>query len=140
MAKKVLIIDDSLFQRRNIRKSLQPCDYDIQEASTGREGLEMLTTFAPDCIILDILMPEIDGLGFLRILKAQGNTTPIIVLTADIQHSTSQECIELGATHIVHKPLSHTEAEKLRQMIHTLFESELDSERRPTHEHHSVSD
>ena len=120
---KILIIDDSLFQRRNIRKSLKAEGYDLQEATTGREGLEMIPTFAPDCIVLDILMPEVDGLSFLRTLQAQGNTTPVIVLTADIQNTTRQECLKLGAKEVLHKPLTRLDAEKLRAIIITILDS-----------------
>ena len=56
-------------------------------------------------------MPDMDGLGFLKTVRQQGKTTPIIVLTADIQETTRRECLQLGATEIVYKPLSPLEAD-----------------------------
>ena len=108
---KILIVDDSLFQRRSIRKILDRRTHEIQEATNGKEGLEKLQTFQPECIILDILMPDMDGLGFLKTVRQQGKTTPIIVLTADIQETTRRECLQFGATEIVYKPLSPLEAD-----------------------------
>ena len=108
---KILIVDDSLFQRRSIRKILDRRAHEIQEATNGKEGLEKLQIFQPECIILDILMPDMDGLGFLKLVRQQGKTTPIIVLTADIQETTRRECLQLGATEIVYKPLSPLEAD-----------------------------
>ncbi len=114
---KILIIDDSLYQRRSIRKILSRKPYDIQEATNGKEGLEMLKSYQPDCVILDILMPDMDGLAFLAIAQKQGETTPIIVLTADIQETTRRECQRLGATEIEYKPLSPLDADPFLNMI-----------------------
>jgi len=122
---KILVIDDSLFQRGRIREILKKIDeYEIQEAADGRQGLEMITTFAPDCIVLDILMPNMDGLSFLRTLQKQEENTPVIVLTADIQETTRQECLKLGAKGVVHKPLLPSEADKLRAIINNILDSE----------------
>lgn len=120
---KILIIDDSAFQRRTLRKILAVDDHEIQEAVDGRQGLEVFATFAPDCIVLDILMPDLNGLGFLQELRKQGATTPVVVLTADIQDTTSQECLKLGAKKVVHKPLLPSEGEKLRTIINSIMDS-----------------
>jgi CheY-like chemotaxis protein len=121
---KILIIDDSLFQRRSIRKILEIDGHEIQEAMNGQQGLEMIPTFAPDCILLDILMPELSGLGLLKILREQENQTPVVVLTADIQDTTTQECLNLGAKNVIHKPLLPMEGDKLRAVINNVLHSE----------------
>jgi twitching motility two-component system response regulator PilH len=82
--------------------------------------LEVFEAFDPDCIILDILMPEVNGLVFLQQLRGQGATTPVVVLTADIQETTCQECLKLGAEEVVHKP---AEGDKLRAIINTVLDS-----------------
>jgi CheY-like chemotaxis protein len=120
---KVLIIDDSAFQRRTLRKILNVDGHDIKEATNGREGLEVFAQFEPDCIVLDILMPDLNGLGFLQELRKQGATTPVLVLTADIQDTTSQECLKLGAKDVVHKPLLPSEGDRLRNIINDILES-----------------
>lgn len=120
---KILVVDDSVFQRRSIRKILDIDGHDIQEASNGRQGLEMLATFTPDCILLDILMPDMNGLSFLRALQKQGTTIPVVVLTADIQDTTSQECLNLGAKEVIHKPLLPAEGARLRDIINNVLDS-----------------
>ena len=120
---KILVIDDSLFQRRSIRKILQVDGHDIQEATDGHQGLEMIAVFVPDCIVLDILMPDMNGLSFLKTLQKYGTKTPVIVLTADIQETTRQECLHLGAKEVIHKPLIPSEGDKLRNIIHQVLDS-----------------
>lgn len=120
---KILIIDDSLFQRRSIRKILSQCPYEIQEATNGREGLEMLKSYQPDCVILDILMPDMDGLAFLAAAQQQGEKTPIVVLTADIQETTRRECQRLGAAAIEYKPLSPLAADPFLEMVERIIRS-----------------
>lgn len=121
--RKILIIDDSLYQRRSIRKILSQKPYEIQEATNGREGLEMLKSYQPDCVILDILMPDMDGLTFLATTQKQGETTPIIVLTADIQETTRRECQRLGASAIEYKPLSPLDSEKFLEMVERIIQT-----------------
>ena len=121
---KILVIDDSSFQRRSIRKILEVDGHEIQEAINGHQGLEMTATFVPDCILLDILMPDMNGLIVLKTLREQGNTAPVIILTADIQDTTCQECLNLGAKQVIHKPLLPTEGDKLRTIITNALISE----------------
>ncbi len=121
---KILVIDDSLFQRRSIRKILEADGHEVQEATNGQQGLEMTATFAPDCILLDILMPDMNGLSLLQTLRNQGYMTPVVVLTADIQNTTSQECLKLGAKKVMHKPLLPSEGDKLRMVINSALHSE----------------
>lgn len=118
---KILVIDDSAFQRRTLRKILEAEEHEIQEAANGRIGLEVYDAFAPDCILLDILMPEVNGLSFLQQLRSTDTTTPVIVLTADIQETTCQECLKLGAEEVMHKPLLPAEGGKLRAIVNTVL-------------------
>ena len=114
---KILIVDDSVFQRRKIQKALQSEQYDILEASNGQQGLNAVRDLHPDCVILDLLMPDMSGLDFLKILRERSDATPVVVLTADIQETTSQECLNLGAREVLHKLSSSSETETLRQTI-----------------------
>ena len=102
----VLITDDAAFTRRMIRKALKDTDHVILEASNGKECLEMFEIHSPDCIILDLLMPELDGFSVLETLKQQGLKVPVIVLSADIQESIRQKCLDLGAVTMLKKPPS----------------------------------
>ena len=106
---KVLVIDDSSFQRKNLCKLLGNIGYQTVVAENGKEGLEMAEVEAPDCIITDLLMPVMSGTDFLRELRARATEIPIVVLSADIQESTRTECMSLGAVAFLTKPINRDE-------------------------------
>ena len=100
----VLIVDDSWLTRRTITKVLKTAGYDLLEAVDGRDAMEKLTDAPPDCIVLDLLMPEMDGFEMLNAMSKKGHTIPIVVLSADIQDSTRARVLELGACELINKP------------------------------------
>lgn len=77
--------------------------YETLEASSGPEALELLGTKAPNCMLLDLLMPEMEGREVLQTMRDRGYKIPVIVITADIQATTHSECMELGALAVIHK-------------------------------------
>jgi twitching motility two-component system response regulator PilH len=100
----ILVVDDSMFARLNICNMLKSAGYETMEAADGREGLVKAFTAKPDCIISDLLMPELDGIGLLTALKEKELRMPVIVLTADIQETKRRQCLELGAAGFAYKP------------------------------------
>ncbi|MBE9188084.1 response regulator [Microcoleus sp. LEGE 07076] len=100
----VLIIDDAAFARRMIRKAVEEPGHQVIEATNGQEGLNMAAEHSPDCIMTDLLMPEMDGFAFLKALRDKGTKIPVIVLSADIQDSARLKCEELGAFMMLKKP------------------------------------
>lgn len=100
----VLVIDDSILTRSVIRRILRENDYDVVEAANGRIGLELINEYRPDFILMDIIMPEMDGLDVLRELQTMKLDTPVAIVTADIQESTHRQCMELGAIAVFNKP------------------------------------
>ena len=102
---RILIVDDSLFQRRIISAPLKIEGYEVLEAVNGSDGLEKIITLKPDLILLDILMPEKDGFEVLKELQSAHNTIPVIMLTSDVQDTTRDECLGLGAQAFVNKPV-----------------------------------
>jgi CheY-like chemotaxis protein len=99
----LLIVEDSWLSRRVLSKMLQEKGYETVEAASGQQALEMLPRISPDCILLDLLMPEMEGREVLKILREQGSKIPVIVITADIQKTTHCECLELGAIAVINK-------------------------------------
>lgn len=99
----ILVVEDSLLSRRTIAKILRLEGYEIIEAVNGKQAIERVTKFAPDCILLDLLMPDMDGREVLQILRQKQIATPVIVVTADIQHTSRQQCLDLGAYTVIHK-------------------------------------
>ncbi len=104
MKSKILIVDDSFLTRSMLKKFLNENGYDTIEATDGRQALEKIETEKPECIITDLLMPNMDGISFLRELKEKNISVPVIVFTANIQKKVIDECKGLGAKAFFHKP------------------------------------
>lgn len=102
----ILIIDDSSTTRSFVVTELMTYGYNVDEAVNGQDGLVKIEDAQPDIIILDLLMPVMDGFEVLEALKKQEYTIPVIVLSADIQEGAKQECFELGAAKFLSKPFN----------------------------------
>ncbi len=100
----ILIADDSWIARTTLRKILKPLSAELVEAEDGSTAMEMIRKRNPDLILLDILMPGLDGTDILRIMKEEAIDIPVIVFSADIQDSTVKLVKDLGATEFIHKP------------------------------------
>ena len=118
---KVLIIEDSSFMRKAIARMIKAEGYEILEATNGKEGLEKAVSDSPDCITLDLIMPEMEGIEVLESLRKKGLNIPVIVITADIQDDTHKQCLELGATIVINKP---PKGEDLRPVIRKVLQKE----------------
>lgn len=114
----ILIIDDAAFTRRMIRKILVADGHEPLEAANGQEGLDMIASHRPDCVLVDLLMPVVDGFGVLKALQERQSSTPVIVISADIQEGVRQRCLDLGASGFINKPPKEAE---LRQRLETLL-------------------
>lgn len=100
----ILVIEDSQYQRTRICRILEAAGHQTLQATNGREGLHMAATHQPDCVLLDLIMPEMDGVEVLEQLHARGAHLPVIVVSADIQESTRQHCLDCGAAAFLNKP------------------------------------
>ncbi len=103
---KILLADDSMFQRKLMRDTILGMDFTCIEAENGLEALQLFNAEQPHCIVLDLLMPEMDGFTLLEELKKLETDTPKIVLSADIQETTIQKCMDLGAFAFLNKPFN----------------------------------
>ncbi len=101
---KVLLVDDSMFTRSMLKKIVLGIGHEVIEASNGREGLDVIINEKPDLVITDLLMPEVDGIELLSYVKDKNIKTPVVVMSANVQDSVRQQCLELGATEFFSKP------------------------------------
>jgi twitching motility two-component system response regulator PilH len=101
---RILIVDDS-FTARTIMKRLIGGAHDLAEASSGETALAALKATPFDLVLLDLLMPEMDGFETLCRAKSIRPRTPVLIVSADIQETTRERVLESGAAGIVHKPL-----------------------------------
>lgn len=108
--KKILIVDDEASIRRILETRFKMLGYDIAAASNGEEALDIYNKFTPDIVILDIMMPKMDGYGVTKEIR-KNFETPIILLTALGDVSERITGLELGADDYVVKPFSPKELE-----------------------------
>jgi CheY-like chemotaxis protein len=106
---QLLIVDDSKLHRGFLKLALRPLDCAFAEASNGREALRAIEAERPDCMILDLLMPEMNGFALLRELRSRNVVLPIVVATTDMLEETRRACIDLGALDVIYKPLHEGE-------------------------------
>ncbi|MDP8999261.1 MAG: response regulator [Myxococcota bacterium] len=104
----VLVIDDESQMRRFLRGSLAPADYKLLEASTGEEGLASAALHRPDVVLLDLGLPDIDGIEVTRRLR-EWTTIPIIILSARGQDQDKVAALDAGADDYLTKPFSLAE-------------------------------
>jgi two-component system chemotaxis response regulator CheY len=101
-----LSVDDSTTIRKIISIALKGSGHTIVEAENGKVALEALKTSKPDCIILDINMPEMNGIEFLKAKKTDPGISkiPVIVLTTQDEEALKKEALSLGANAFLAKP------------------------------------
>jgi len=101
---RILLVDDSIYQRIKLRKLLEAAGYEVVEGSDGEHGLAVAASSKPDCMLLDLLMPKMGGMEVLQAMRDQNLVLPVIIHTSDIQEETKNECLALGAVAFLNKP------------------------------------
>ena len=103
---RVLVVDDDRAVRESLRRSLEFNGYDVHLASDGAEALAGIGAVAPDVVVMDVMMPKLDGLEATRALRAAGNDVPVIVLTARDAVGDRVEGLDAGADDYLTKPFA----------------------------------
>ncbi|MDH3503245.1 MAG: response regulator [Nitrospirota bacterium] len=122
---RVLITDDSLLQRKTLSAIVADVGHEVDTACNGQEALEKIQANPPDCLLLDMLMPIMDGVQVLETLESRGVKLPIIVLTADVQDWLKDRCLQLGATIFLNKPVKQ---DQLQQALRNILPAQQPSE------------
>jgi two-component system response regulator AtoC len=107
----ILVVDDQPNGRRTLELMLQSFGWDVVCAEHGRHALEMLHTHPVDLVVTDLNMPEMGGLELLETLRTEGNTVPVIVVTAYGAVETAVAAMKLGAADYLVRPLDIDETE-----------------------------
>jgi twitching motility two-component system response regulator PilH len=110
---KILVTDDSPTSRAIISRLIGDV-YEVRAAASGADALAELAAGGVDLLLLDLLMPGMDGMAVLSELRSRGSGVPVVVVTADIQESTRSRVLALGARSMVNKPVNR---EKLLDAI-----------------------
>ncbi len=103
----ILAVDDNRMNRIKLVRVLEKEGYDVSQAEDGRKALTMLHSNVFDLVLLDILMPDVDGFQVLRDMKQDAalRDIPVIVVTAVEEMNSVNECLELGAVDYLAKPV-----------------------------------
>lgn len=103
---KILIVDDSAYARRIHRKILESGGHAVVEASSGLGALESFGLERPDLVLLDLSMEDLGGLQVLEQIRTMEPEAPVLVVSADVQRSTTDRVRAAGASGFVAKPVS----------------------------------
>ena len=105
-ASKILVVDDEPEVRKLMEHFLTDRGYQVRLAANGREGLAAIDSFAPDVVLLDMHMPEMDGLETLKELAVRAPGLPVIMVTVNEDVQTTSQLLQLGASDYVPKPFN----------------------------------
>lgn len=119
MTRKILIVDDERNIRRTFQMVLQAEGYTVETAETGQEGLDQTDRFEPDVVVLDVRLPDRDGIEVLGELRARGSEVAVIMISGHGTIATAVEATRHGAFDFLEKPLSK---ERLLVALHNALE------------------
>src|SRR5690349_4810998 len=103
---RILVVDDDRAVRDSLRRSLEFNGYEVALANDGVEALARINGLAPDALIVDVMMPRLDGIETTRALRAAGNDLPILVLTARDSVDDRVDGLDAGADDYLTKPFA----------------------------------
>ena len=129
---EVLIVDDDPDIRMMIRFALEDVGFDVRLASDGVEALAALRERAPECMVLDLMMPNLDGFGLLKAMRDTGlaDTTRTVILTCKVDDADVVRGLELGAHEYLGKPFDPDRlAGVLRRVLDSTAEALADRRR-----------
>ena len=115
---RLLVVDDDRALRDVLRRSLELAGYEVRLAETGAGALADVTATVPDAVVLDIGLPDIDGLEVCRLLRREGNRVPVLMLTARAAVADRIDGLDAGADDYLVKPFDVDELKaRLRALM-----------------------
>lgn len=120
MGKRILVVDDETYIVNILDFTLGSEGFEVLSAHNGEEALKMILDEAPDLIVLDVMMPRIDGIEVCRAIKAKEETshTPVILLTAKDRDADKERGLDAGADRYMTKPFSPSKlVEEIRALL-----------------------
>lgn len=123
---KILVIDDEPDVLMLCRVNLELAGHEVVEASNGEDGVELALNESPDAVVLDLMLPKLDGISVLEALVGSEQTrdVPVILLTARTQREDRRAAWQAGCTEYVTKPFSPVELVKVAERATQLSASE----------------
>lgn len=125
---RILVVDDDRAIRESLGRALRLEGYDVDLAADGAAALEALRNDPPQAVVLDVMMPNVDGLTVCRVLRAEGNRTPILMLTARTETAERVAGLDAGADDYMPKPFELDELlARLRALLRRTQPDESDA-------------
>jgi two-component system response regulator MprA len=122
---RILVVDDDLAVCRSIDRALRLEGYEVIAVASGHEALEAVTLNSPDALVLDLQLPDLDGLQVCRRIRESGDDTPILMLTARHGIDDRVQGLDAGADDYLVKPFALEELlARLRALLRRRFEGE----------------
>ncbi len=123
MKKKILIVEDDRDLCHIVQMHLELLGYDSILAVNGKEAVDLATSHLPDLIVMDIMLPVMDGLQATRLIRENSNTksTPIIAMTARVTSESKIECLQSGCDGHIAKPFT---SKRLASIIKKLLKQD----------------
>lgn len=121
---KILVVDDEVKMCFTLTKLFELSDYSVAVAHNGLEALDKIDSFQPHCILLDIRMPQMNGIEVLRKVKQDHPEIVVIMTTAVATEESRNECLEIGAAEYLIKPIDFKELlEIIKNRVHPAVKS-----------------
>jgi two-component system response regulator FixJ len=105
---RIAVIDDDTSVRNALRRLFRCADHDAKSYESGREFLTDIEHHMPDCLVLDIHMPEMSGIELQKHLRARGFDLPCVMITGHDEEGSHEACLAAGASHYLRKPFDET--------------------------------
>ena len=110
---KVLVVDDEKLIRWSLREALDDLEHDVFEASNGRQALEQMAAGMPDVVLLDLRLPDKDGMDVLGEIREKYPECAVVVISADATQDSAVDAMKLGAVDYIRKPFQTNDVKKL---------------------------
>jgi DNA-binding response OmpR family regulator len=128
MASRILVVEDNADLAEGIEYNLKLEGYDVRVAGNGRLGVEAVRAWQPEVIVLDLMLPEMDGYQVLRTIRGDGNRVPVIILSARSEEADKVRGFRLDADQYVTKPFSIVELmERISSLLRRTRNGESDA-------------
>ena len=114
---RILITDDSKLLRKKLRKELEKLDCEVLEAANGKESVEIVLQQMPDCVFLDIVMPEVGGIEALQVIKEVSPEIPVVMLSSAGSPQKLMTTLKMGAMEFIQKPYKSEQIQKVVETI-----------------------
>lgn len=116
---KILVVDDEVKMCFTLTKLFELCHYPVAVAHNGLEALEKIDSFQPNCMLLDIRMPKMNGVDVLKKVRQEHPEIVVIMTTAVVSEESREECLKAGAAEYLIKPIDFKSLlETIKNRVH----------------------